>query len=224
MAHEGTHVCFITTVNLNAPVSFDSYIDAKGERQGIQIGTEKNTGYPIFKRFHFTPDQEKIWIAKGAKKEIKFLEESPFCEGSELAGNQVFYKRLDITKDAKLANDLRKKRNKAITLAESLEGQDLKEMAVLCGTIVDVEDIQRNRVGSFAEANPDLFIVMYESPDRKAKSVLRAGIESGVVHLKGKMVMWMDVMVGSDEDEAIVRLMKDQNLIAALDKAIKAKK
>jgi hypothetical protein len=224
MAHEGTHVRFITTKIIEGSISFDSYLDVNDKQIGIQIGTERNTGYPIFKRFTWTPEQDSIWIPKGDKKTIKFLEESPFCNGSELSvPGQTWYKRFDLANDAKIANEKRSKSRKAGRAAEELKGDDLEQVAVLCGCFVGVEDIQRHRVESFAEANPDEFMKIIDGPDRKARSLVRSAKESGVLHTKGKMIMWIDVFIGSDEDDAVAKLMKEPKLLEALQTAYEKK-
>jgi hypothetical protein len=69
----------------------------------------------------------------------------------------------------------------------------------------------------FAKNKPKTFLDLVKDPTRQIKSIIRRAIKKNVFNsVHGKMITWEGILIGSDEDEAAVKLAQDENLLKAV--------
>lgn len=152
-----------------------------------------------------------------------YLRKCSLCEGSPNFRGSALYRELDEEKDASVLIDTKRLRKKANDAAFDLEGKpkELAEVAQLIGEFRDNKDLQFSAVIAFAEANPRQFLEIVEAPDRQARALLKKAISIGEVKEKGKLLIWRNETLGSDEDEAIQKLTKEKEVFKALELSVK---
>lgn len=204
-----------------AGFSFNSYYDNDGVVHFIPDKTNEN-GIVEKYRFKFNTNNRVLRIPNAQKEKIAFLKNAPWCEGSPNAGvdQKFYYKEVNTEKDAATVVENEGIRIGAQSKALSLKGQDLADIALLCGTYSPSESIQRKRVLDYSGSNPSGFIAMIESPDFKTRALLRRAISKSVITKKGFLFMWGDEHLGNDEDAVVQRLMKDKAIYKAVDEKI----
>ena len=203
---------------------FNTYYDAEGELRGIEIGKDRRTGDPIYKRFKWQPGQRTMRLT--SPKEIDFMVNSPYCEGSELCGKVPTFRVLDAEKDAEeIVKDDEILADALYFATKIVEGEELRDLAVLCGSLSDSEKQQRAALIAKAKSSPKAFIEMTEGADVAVRSLIERARSKKVIILKGSILVWKtesgDEVIGSDYDEAISKLMSDEDLFAAIEKRLK---
>lgn len=83
------------------------------------------------------------------------------------------------------------------------------------------EVMQQHRVLDYAGSDPIGFLEVIESPDFKLKALIRKGIQVGTLKQVGELITWGDATIGANEAEAVSRLMSDEELHDAVNKAVK---
>lgn len=208
----------------NPAFGFSTYRDAEtGMPTGYVIGYDK-LGRPEYKFWQFNYDSQRIKRVgvnekdKENKSAYEFLKNSPACmgsgNGSYINGAQTgyFYKEIDNAKEAKEAVDTRRESIEAQSKALGLEVQLLTDIAAIIGVFDDSEEIKRHRVLDFASNEPKKFLGILKDNSLKIKSLIKKGISSGVLKLNGRVVEWNGTVIGSDEDEAVARLLKEEKM------------
>ena len=203
--------------------SFSTYPDIEGNIVGLEIGKDKG-GSPIYKRFKWQPNQRTMTLRN--KAEIDFVTNSPYCEGSELCGKVAFFRVLDAEKDAeKIVEDDKILADALYFATRVVEGKELRDLAVLCGSLSDNEDVQRAALINKAKSNPKGFKDLSEGVDVTVRSLIERAKAKKVIVLKGSILVWKtqngDEVLGNDYDEAISKLMKDEDLFVAIEKHLK---
>lgn len=204
--------------------SFQTYPDIEGNIVGHQIGTDRKTGEPIYKRFKWEANQRLMTLKN--PKEIEFILNSPYCQGSELCGKQPFFRVLDAEKDAEeIVKDDEILADALYFATKIVEGDELRDLAVLCGSLSDHEKSQRAALISKAKSNPKAFIELTEGADVATRSLIERARAKKVIILKGSILIWKtengEEVLGSDYSETISKLMGDDDLFAAIEKRLK---
>lgn len=229
------YVYFVLTRPTLSHYGFTSYQDEEGNIQ--MIINSKNNGNIIPRRFSFSKKDRTMKIPTSQKdvdgnNVVEFLRNHPECEGSpngryiETEDGQiqtnVFFKELNEGRDAKNAMEVRKLTTKAQNTALELDFEGLQEVGSLLGFKHKDFDILQFKLYEFARKKPHEFLDAVESPDRQARSLVKRGINKGVLSQRGKMVKWEDTVIGADEDDAVAAIMKDKKLYEAIEKNVKA--
>jgi hypothetical protein len=227
---------FVITNIQNAGYTFTGYTDREGNHRYIAMG-ENERGNKIYRRFKFSPSQRTLSIPNTQQDVIKFLREHPECQGSpnghyypDGRGGQVqvqvCFKEMNEGKDAQLAIDAIEKKAEATSLALSLKhpdnAEELNQMNTLCGGSAQDPSLQLFHVLKYAESSPIEFLNLYEDPSRKVKFIVKRGVQAGVLTTKGLMIMWHDVQLGVNSDEACRKLLLDRELMDAVENELKA--
>lgn len=215
-----------------AGYSLNGYIDKDGNVQKI-ISRKDENGNPIARRFKFSYNNRVLRFPNAQKDIINFLRNAPECEGSPNAATDAhgrivqhfYFKEVNTAADAEKVVENESLRIKAQSAALELKGQELAQIAILCGCRAPEVGIQRHKVLDYAGSNPKGFLEMLKSPDVESRALIRDAVDVGVVKKKGLIYMWEDVLLGNDEDSAVQTLMKDKKILDAVIKAVsKAKK
>lgn len=219
------------------PLSSGSWsITGYGDRRaiaGYQPDGKENAFIVSFaqrERIYRFPKEKMILVldsssADGKPKKMKlydYLKGHPNCEGSTSPEpDSAVFKEMDEVKDSKLVLDNKKLRIKAENIALSLNGEGLREMAIMIGEFRADEDIQLRRVLDYAGQLPSTFIEVYESPDRGIRSTIRRAVEAGLLKKQGRTHYWDKSIIGSDEDDAVSYLQKEADKLKALKDQVK---
>lgn len=140
-------------------------------------------------------------------------------EGSPNLRGAAEYKELDEVKDAKLALSRKQTVAKAANVALALEGENLSDMAAMIGVFKNDPDVQKFRVAEFADQDPDKFFEIYDSPDFKAKALIRKSVNAGISKKKGRSFEWGGEL-HADENDFVSALLKDEKKLLALKKQV----
>lgn len=233
------YVYFALERNSNAAYSFTGFTNPEtGLVEAIYKGRkDPNTGIDIPHRFRFDRSHRSIRVGKNEKdingnSVVEFLRKFPECkdsvygsyhgEGKDRAQTNVWFREVNDGKDAQISVEAKTAKIKAENTALELEGNDLKEMAMLCGEFRDDEGLQKHRVLEFAGADPESFMKLHNSPERSAKVLLTRALRAGLIIQKGTLYIWEEVTVGTNELNAISKLMEDKALAGAIEDNLKA--
>ena len=211
-----------------------SYTDQNGEHQYLSRGRDSR-GDVLFRRFKFKRSKRMISIPNSQADVLEFLRNHPDCEGSP---NGVYaydehgkplqigavFKEVNEGKDAKQGVEATKIRAKAMTHALGLEDEkrsdELKEIAVMTGYYNTDPGMQHWHLLNYSEANPDDYLDIVDDPTRKAKYVIKNGLQGGVLKKKGFMYYWEEIHLGNNFDESVQNILTDKQLFEAIDSAI----
>ncbi len=188
-------------------------------------------GNPIPYRFVFRRGSGRIltmpegWKDVQGKSMVEFLRSHPECEGSPNNRGQIcYFKELDVEKDSELQLELETLILEAKNAAAKLTGDKLKYISILIGEPSDKPTKQMVSIMKYAEGNPKDLLKLVTGPDVEVRALLREGVSKNVIELKGTVHIWEGVNLGSDEDEAVGKVLKDKDLLTALKRGISLKK
>ncbi|KKN46950.1 hypothetical protein LCGC14_0667740 [marine sediment metagenome] len=228
-------VYFVLVRNGNASYSFTGYSDIEtGEVKVINFGKkDPKTGNDLPHRFRFDRAHRSMRWNKNHKdihgnSVVDFLRNFPECGGSpggvytEVDGepfqSNMMFKEMNESKDAEIALDAKRLKNKAETTALKLKGEELSDMAVLCGMLSKDEGMQLHRVVEYAGASPEKWLEMYDQPERTVKALLQKAVAAGVVdNSRGTLYVWENITIGANESLAISKLMEDSSIREAIE-------
>ncbi len=235
--HQNFEYYSVLNRDITGSKSFSSYADIQGNTYKAINGYDTK-GVP--RPFMITFGPGELIYRAGKKQQItvlvngdpkkmlltEYLDKASMCEGSPNNNGASDFKRIDMEKDAQILISAKKLKKQASDAAFDLEPKtkDLQEVAQLIGEFRDNKDIQLQAVIQFAEADPKNFLSIVNSPDRSARSLIRKGLSTGEITMKGKMVTWKGANLGPDEDDAVQSLLKDKDLYKAVEQAVKKTK
>lgn len=150
-----------------------------------------------------------------------FLRKYPFCKGSPNGGADWTFSELREHDDAVTAVEAKQIQLKAMNAIMNLDKSGLKEMSALYAYFDTDDAKQRHYLLEKAGADPSEFLDLYDAPEKSAKALLAKAVSLQVVKRRGSIHTWENVTLGADEAEAIVKLMKDEDLMEALRKVVK---
>jgi hypothetical protein len=227
MANHGDYVNFIFVAPKNRSFSFRTYNNEKGQTVGFAEGFDKDNR-PLFRRWKFDQDTRMIRVHKGKEDEkgvnaVQFLKNSPNCQGSVNGtylpdGTQleVYFKEMNEEKDAKAGLEIELLRLEAQNAALKVKGQDFIDLCALIGVFNKDESVMRFSLIDYAKNKPESFLDIYKDPIRQLKSLVRRAVHENVFQKDGRMYLWENTLIGSDEDEAVQKLKMDDNLLKAV--------
>lgn len=123
---------------------------------------------------------------------------SPEREGSLCPNATVhpLFKLLDFKKEAAAKTKDLTKFKRAVELAIGISGEDAAVvLRSINRTYTDVDE-RIAAVGELARSNPDLFLKIYDDPQKETKATLKEAMEAGVIGIdaKGKVSMGTEVL------------------------------
>ena len=235
MYDDDQYVRFVLVNANQASFGFTNYTDpVSGEFQFISRGTNNKTGERLFWKPRWAKDKRVLRINKKQKCPEtgrlvwEYIKNYPGCRNAEsninpktgapYEGRQYVYKIMDSEADANIAVKARRLKNKAETIAFDLEGQDLTDVAGLINPRGFNQTAAQNThlCLEFASKDPQAFIDLVDSKDRKVRSLIREGVRQGKLQKRGHMIVWDGEMLGGDEDSAVSKLINDRDLLKSV--------
>jgi hypothetical protein len=202
--------------------------DIDGEAQYIWDGRTDQNGNQIPRKFKFSAKERTMRIPinqkdKNGKSVVEFLEMNPSCKGSPNADprSTPLYSRLDVEGDASVAVDAKMVRIDAENFALSLTHEEAIDMAVLFGTFTDKYKMAMHVLLEQAGNDPEGFMQLAKDGAIAAKVLLKKAIEKKLFTKKGGMIKWEGEVIGADEDSAIQRLVRDEDLYKSVETNLK---
>jgi hypothetical protein len=227
MKNFGNYVYFLYIGN-NPKYSFRTYTHPEtGHEAGYVMGYDKNK-QPLFKEWYFDySGKRQIRVSTEEKDKegtlaVDFLRNSPEFysnpNGLYVQGSQVLamFREINDEKDAKEAVDSRAVVIGAQAAALKLKGQELADVAAIIGVFSDSESVLVHRVLDFAANFPQKFLDLLKDPALQIKSLIKNAINANVFKVDGRVIKWEGKIIGSDEEDAVSALMKDENLKKAI--------
>jgi hypothetical protein len=205
------------------------YNDLDGNLQMI-VDKLDDKGRPVPRYFKFSKKERTIRIPKKQQDSrgnnvADFLRNHPECKGSvNNTGQAIWFKEINEDKDSGLAVEAKKARIEAENVAVSLKGQDLVDVAALCGLFNSKPNAMMHRVLEVAGNDPEAFMDIINDPAIKTKSLLRRGIRLELIKQKGTLLVWENTTLGVDENDAVRNLLSDAILYNAVEALIDGKK
>jgi hypothetical protein len=175
--------------------------------------------FPAGKRIITIPENKKDLNGSNF---ADFIRNSPYCRGSEICDGEGIFYEYNPQRDAKVAIEETKERNKAESYALELygTGEKLKNLAIYCGCFDDDADVQHAAVLEFARLQYRKFNEIADTPEVTLTAVLKEGMNKGVVIKKGFMFTAMvngnAITLGPSEPKAIQKIASDDDLREAI--------
>lgn len=215
----------------------EGYVDNAGNYITYFVGSKDRKGAPVGKRFRFDLSLRRLLVRDTDKdfhglKLFDFLKNYPACEGSpygeyildkdtgKTVQLGVMFRELNTAKDAEVALEADKLRIKAQAEVLALDEETLEEVAAILGHYGAVDEVMRLKVLEFAGKRPSDYFEMMKSGDRKIRAIVRKALDKGIFTKKGSIIMFENTVVGSDEDQAIGTLVRDGQMLNALEEKL----
>lgn len=221
----------------------ESYYDASGNVTGKQelvkyVTAKSRDGRDVGKRFRFDESFRRVLTRESDKdfngvKQYDWLKNHPQCEGSpngdykEVDGEYVqigvWFRELDSAKDAEVALEADEQRITAQASALELDAETLQEVGSILGHFGNPDKLMRLRVVEYAGKKPKHFNEILAANDRMYRSLVKRGLNEGILKQKGSVIYWHETIVGSDEESAVATLIRDKAIYNALSEKLKPK-
>ncbi len=162
------------------------------------------------------------------KSQFDFLSNAPMCEGSvngDYIGEGedriqvgVVFKLMNTDKDAETAMTAARRKVEAESSAMSIDDETLTEIAAHYGWFDPAGDLLRHKVYQIAGKRPLEYFEILNSGDRAIRSIIRKALSTGIFSKKGEVILWSGTVIGSNEDDAVSKLMREKDVLEALQK------
>lgn len=239
------YVYFVFAKGTNAGYGFSSYTDHVGAL-GVP-GAVVTISYQLDKAnraipYHFsmgTRDRalriEKNKTDMNGVSVVEFLRNHPECKGSPngqylktlLSGEAdpesqvgIYFKEMNEEADAKIALEAKNFRREAENIAAGLSIEEVYDVCAILGQFKKGETLSRHFIMEIAGNKPELFMHAYNNPQRKSLSLIKRGLQKGVLTSQGSVILWGKTTLGLDEVEAATAIQKDKKLMDGLEKAL----
>ena len=207
------------------PRGFTGYTDRFGDVKMIWDGRTDRQGDPIPRVFRFSRKEQTMRIPLSQKDKhgtsvATFLDEHPQAKNSPnaaYASDNWLFSRIDEEGDATTAIDAKTLRIKAENFCLGLEKEDAIDTATLFGTFTDKYKLALHCLLENAGNEPEDFMAIVDDSTVKIKIVLRKALKKGLFKRKGGIIKWEKEIIGADEESAIQRLMKDDDLLESIE-------
>lgn len=141
-------------------------------------------------------------------------------KSGELVQHNVKIKLMDDELDAKMALETGLKRAEAQISTGQIDDQTLSEIAAMIGVFGKPDKTMRLRVYEFAGKRPLDYFKHLEAGDRSLRSVIRVGLDRGILTKKGSVIYWDETVMGGDEDAVVSTLLADAAMLKSLKEAV----
>ncbi len=218
-------------------IAFNSYTDTAGHYTGepgraAQYVTSKDqNGRDKGKYFNLSQSHYNFRVTEGEKdiygrSQYDFLANYPGCagspngfytgEGDDRVQLGVLFKLMDTDGDAKIALETSIRKTKAEASALEVDDETLKDLAAHIGTFGEAGDLMRHQVYQWAGKRPADYFEVLNSGDRGIRAIVRKALEQNIFTKKGTIILWGETVIGSNEDDAVAKLMREKDIIDAL--------
>jgi hypothetical protein len=221
------YVTFVASdkVKKNAGRSFGGYTDELGEKHYIAMGRDRQTGEDIEYRFKFSRDKRFITVPINkkdinGKSWVEFLRNHPLNSDVRGGERMGWFKEMNSERDASVALESVKLRNKAENLALNLKPSEFDEVCKVLG-FDGTEQVKLHKILQYATRNASDFIELVDDPNRKATSIFRSALANKIITKHGFRFVYRDTHVGNDEAKAIAKIAEDKDLQEVLSEALK---
>ena len=201
------------------------YNDANGDEQKLIV--DRRDGKEIQATIKFPAGKRIITIPEN-KKDIEgrsfvdFIRNSPYCKDSAICeGNGMFYE-YNPKRDAKVAIEETKERNKAETYALELygTGDKLKQMALYVGCFDEDPEVQHASVLEYARLQYRDFNEKADTPEVANTAIFKEALNKNVILKKGFLfeanLNDTKVSLGNSEPKSIAKIASDDTLREAI--------
>jgi hypothetical protein len=214
--------------------TFSGYSDLEGTIIEYHEGAvNSKTGKPEAADFHFSRRHRAMPVHKNAHgkdregariSKIDFLRNNPECEGSpNNTGQQCWYKEMNTDKDVDIALEAGNTRREAEGIAAGFSGNDLKSAAALYNETSDSVKKQKFAVLQWAFHDPEGFLKQINTDDFKIRGFIKRCLAHGVFTKSGTILRWGSITIGIDEDDAVRKLLLDEDTAVAVRKLLAEK-
>lgn len=196
------------------------------------IKTRTYDGKEIPQYFRFDTSFKRLQSREHDKdffgvSQIEFLKNYPTCEGSPYGTYQedengrkvqvgVEFRIMNEAQDARVALEADRLVTRAKSDALALDEETLSEIGALIGVYGAPDDMMRFRVVEYAGKRPNDYFNLLATGDRAVRAIVRKAKDQGVFKQKGTSYYWEETLIGADEDGAVTTLLKDRQMIDAL--------
>lgn len=196
------------------------------------VASKDDKGRDKAKRFRFDESLRRLLTRDAdadiyGKKQYDFLKNHPECEGSPNGSYEedgvggkvqvgITFRELDTVKDAGVALDAEELTTLAKASALQLDDTTLTEIANIIGYFGEPDKLMRLKVVEWAGKKPSLYNQLLKSADRGVRAIVRKSLDENIFRTKGDMILWEENIIGVNEDAAVATLLKDTELLTAL--------
>lgn len=212
-------------------IDYDGIFGEKGKYVKYVNSRDSRTGQDRGKRFRFDLSLRRVMVRDNDRdfngiKQYDWLKNYPTCEGSPYGDYVVVngvrkqrgveFRELNTAKDAQVALEADTYRVKAQAEVLNLDDQTLEEVSAVLGHYGAVDQIMRLKVLEFAGKRPNEYFELMKSGDRSVRAIVRKALDRGIFSKKGSLIMFESTMMGADEDGAIATLVREPDMLNAL--------
>lgn len=196
---------------------------------GIPVQFDPKSGEPRWKKITISnfetynlaiPDQRKEWICIKHSPYFSDIQNGVETNKNFDPGVKNIYKAVDKEREARDFAKGRMIKKKAESIAESLEGSELTDIALMCSFDPKSMTLVRlhMEVIKYAEAKPDDFMKIINSDVRRETAVFKRALLSGIIHdALAEGFNWNGLSLGHSEYEAVQYLKEHPTTTASLD-------
>jgi hypothetical protein len=112
--------------------------------------------------------------------------------------------------------------NHALDLSDPKRADELRELSVMLGYYNSDPGLQHWHVLQRAENDPQKYLELVKDPTRKAKYLIQNGLngDNPILRRKGFMILWEDVHLGNSFDDAVQKILLDEQLLKGIEAAM----
>jgi hypothetical protein len=220
-------------------ISFSSYTDMSGEytgepgRAAIYVTSKDGQGRDKGKYFNLSQQHYNFVVREGEKdiygrRQFDYLANHPNCkdspngtylgEGDERIQIGIVFKLMDTEGDAEVALETAKRKARAESIALEIDDATLQDIAAHIGIFGEANDLMRHQVYQWAGRKPIDYFEVLNSGDRAIRAIVRKALQEGIFTKKGEVIQWSGTLIGSNEDDAVSKLMREKDVLQALEK------
>ena len=201
------------------------YNDENGDERKLVV--DNRNGREIKANIKFPAGKRMITIPLN-KKDIEgrsfvdFLKNSPYCKGSPVCEGEGMFYEYDLKRDAKVAIEETRERNKAESYALELygTGEKLKQMALYVGCFDEDPEVQHAQVLEYARLQYRDFNDKADTPEIANTAIFKEALNKGVILKKGFLfeanLNKTKVSLGNSEPKSIAKIASDDTLREAI--------
>lgn len=207
------------------------YYDANGDEQKLVVDKREDgreiqatIKFPAGKRIITIPENKKDMLGNSF---VEFLKNSPYCRDSSICDGMGMFYEYNPKKDAKVAIEETKERNKAESYALELfgTGEKLKNMALYVGCFDEDSEVQHAAVLEYARLQYRDFNDKADTPEVANTAIFKEAQNKGIILKKGFMyeanVNDTKISLGNSEPKSIAKIASDDSLRKAITSRLK---
>lgn len=220
-------------------VAFNAYTDSEGAytgekgRAALYVTSKDAQGRDKGKYFNLSQQHYNFSVREGEKdiygrSQFDFLANYPGCagspngtyigEGEDRVQIGVLFKLMDTAGDAEIALETAERKTKAEASALEVDEETLQDLAAHIGVFGAPDKLMRHQVYQWAGKRPLDYFEVLNSGDRAIRAIVRKALQQNIFTKKGDVIQWSGTLIGSNEDDAVSKLMREKDVLEALQK------